>query len=148
MVEVRLTPSDAARGRELYLSITKPHPERYLKKRRVLTPAAPGVYRLEYLFPESGTWYFYLRYGPGQAGFYAFTAAVISPRAGGEDTFTMRMRRGLSTGVPAWVQPFGYAAFGLVAAFALAGVLAILHQLRRVTAPQLPAGGPFTPGAP
>lgn len=133
MVEVRLTPPDAAGGGELFLSITKPNPERYLKKRRVLTPTTAGVYRLDYPFPENGIWYFYLRYGPGQAGFYAFTPLGVEPRTGGEDTVTMRMRRGLSNGVPAWVQPFGYAVFGLVAALALAGVLGILNHLRRIT---------------
>ncbi len=133
IVEVRLTPPDTARGGELFLSMTKPTPERYLKKRRVLTPAAAGVYRLEYPFPESGIWYFYLRYGPGQAGFYAFAPLAVDPRPGGEDTVTMRMRRGLSAGVPAWIQPLGYAAFGLVAVLALAGVLVILNHLRRIT---------------
>lgn len=132
IIEVRLTPPDAAGGRELFLSMTKPNPERYLKKRRVLTPAAAGVYRLEYTFPENGIWYFYLRYGPGQVGFYAFAPLAVDPRVGGEDTVTMRMRRGLSHGVPAWVQPLGYAAFGLVAAVALAGVLVILNHLRRI----------------
>ena len=133
-VEVRLTPPDAAGGRELFLSMTKPTRERYLKKRRVLTPGAAGVYRLEYTFPENGIWYFYLRYGPGQAGFYAFAPLAVDPRVGGEDTVTIRVRRGLSNGVPAWVQPLGYAAFGLVAALALAGVLVILNHLRRSTA--------------
>ena len=133
IVEVRLIPPDAAQGRELFLSMTKPNPERYLKKRRVLTPAAAGVYRLEYTFPENGIWYFYLRYGPGQAGFYAFAPLAVDPRPGGEDTVTMRMRRGLSNGVPAWVQPLGYAAFALVALLALAGVLVILSHLRRTT---------------
>jgi hypothetical protein len=133
VVEVRLTPPSAAGGRELFLSITKPNPERYLKKRRVLTPAAAGVYRLEYTFPESGIWYFYARYGPGQAGFYAFAPLDVEARVGGEDTVTMRMRRGLSNGVPGWVQPLGYAAFGLVAALALAGVLVILNHLRRTS---------------
>jgi len=128
--DLRLTPPDAAGGAELFLSMTKPNPERYLKKRRVLTPAGPGVYRLEYTFPEGGTWYFYVRYGPGQAGFSAFAPRGVEPRADGEDTFTMRMRRGLSTGVPAWIQPLGYAAFALVAVLALAGVAAILNRLR------------------
>jgi hypothetical protein len=132
-VEVRLDPPSAAGGRELFLSMTKPNPERYLKKRLVLTPAAVGMYRLTYTFPENGVWYFYLRYGPGQAGFYAFAPLSVDPRAGGEDTLTMRMRRGLSNGVPAWIQPLGYAAFGLVAALALAGVLVILNHLRRTT---------------
>ncbi len=133
IVEIRLTPPDAAGGAELLLSMTRPNPERYVKKRSVLTPAAPGVYRLEYTFPEGGIWYFYVRYGPGQAGFSASSPRDVDPRAGGEDTFTMRMRRGLSTGVPAWIQPLGYAAFGLAAALALAGVAAILNRLRRIT---------------
>jgi hypothetical protein len=133
VVEIRLAPPGATGGGELFLSMTRPNPERYVKKRRVLTPAAPGVYRLEYTFQESGLWYFYVRYGPGQAGFYLFTPTNVEPRAGGEDTFTRRMRRGLSAGVPAWIQPLGYAAFGLVAGLALAGVAAILNRLRRMT---------------
>jgi hypothetical protein len=133
LVEVRLTPPDAAGGRELFLSMTKPNPHRYVKKRRVLTPAAAGVYRLDYAFPENGIWYFYLRYGPGQAGFYAFAPLAVDPRVGGEDTVTMRMRRGLSHGVPAWVQPLGYAVFGLVAGLALGAVLVILNHLRQIT---------------
>jgi hypothetical protein len=133
IVEIQLTPSDAAGGGELFLSMTRPNSKGYLRKRRVLTPATQGVYRLKYLFPENGMWYFYVRYGPGQAGFHALMPMAVDPRVGGEDRVTMRMRRGLSNGVPVWIQPLGYAAFGLVAALALIGVLAILNHLRRTT---------------
>jgi hypothetical protein len=122
--------------------MTKPNPGPYLKRRQLLSPDAPGVYRLEYRFPEGGLWYFYLRFGVGQAGFVALTRMVVAPRAGGQDTFTLPMRRGLAPGIPTWVQPLGYAVFGLIATLATAGVALILHHLRQVIgqgAPHRPA---------
>ena len=138
VIEIRLTPQNAAGNGELYLSMIKPTPGGYLKMRRVLTPATRGVYLFEYRFPEEGNWEFYLRYGPGQAGYSALTLADISPRVGGVDTFTSQMRRGYFERVPGWVQPLGYAAFGLLAALALAGVAAIMHHLRQIQSPARP----------
>jgi len=126
-VEVRLDPPAAARGGELLLSI---YNGKGVVNRHVLRPGADGVYRAAYPFPTRGVWRYYMRFGAGQAGFTSAGVASISPDAGSVDTFTAAFRSG-SAGVPAAVQPLGYAAFGLIAAGALAGVSAILARLRR-----------------
>jgi hypothetical protein len=76
-----------------------------------------------------GTWGYYLRFGPGQAGYASGGIVDLSPEAGAVETFTAVFRRGLSR-APQYVQTLGYAVFGLMAALALAGVWAILGWLR------------------
>lgn len=70
-----------------------------------------------------------MRFGPGQAGFVSAGVVDITPDGGKADAFTGVFHRGLGR-APGFVQPLGYAAFGLIAALALASVSWILVWLR------------------
>ncbi len=132
LVRVRLDPPTAAGGGELLLSI---YNGEGVINRHALQPVAPGVYQDEYVFPQGGLWRYYMRFGPGQAGFASADHVSITPEAGTVDTFSAVFRNDLAR-APGFVQPLGYAAFGLIASLALAGVSAILVWLaHRATAP-------------
>jgi hypothetical protein len=126
-VEVRLEPRDATRG-ELYLSLTSLE-QRGLHHRRVLRPLEPGVYGLEYTFPRGGVWGFYVRFGPGQAGFVGFGRLPITGEA---QQLRLELTDGFAREVPPYVQPLGYALFGLLATLALAGTTLLLRRVRQV----------------
>jgi hypothetical protein len=125
-VEVRVVPPGAAHGGELLLSIYRPG---VAVNRRALEPAAPGVYRAQYLFPVDGAWRYYMRFGPGQAGFVTAGYIGIANQPAGVDAAASRFRSGLRR-APAYVQPLGYAACGLIAAVAVAAIAAVLSEVR------------------
>lgn len=125
-VSIRVNPPSAPGSGELLLSIYNPDG---VVNRHVLEPVAPGVYEAEYVFPKGGTWRYYMRFGQGQAGFASVGYVGITPEAGAVDTASAVFRTGLRR-APAYVQPLGYAAFGLMAALALAGVSGVLVRLR------------------
>ncbi len=127
IVTIRMHPPYAAGDGELLLSIFQHHGG--VINRHVLEPVARGVYRTEFLFPSGGRWGYYMRFGPGQAGYASSGILDLTPEAGTVDTFTAVFRSGLAR-APRYVQSLGYAAFGLIAALALAGVWAILAWLR------------------
>lgn len=126
-VTIRLQPPYAARGGELLISMFQGAGS--VINRRVLEPRAPGVYRAEFLFPSGGRWGYYLRFGPGQAGYVSTGIVDLTPEAAIEESFTAVFYSSL-TRAPRYVQPLGYAAFGLIAALALAGIWVILARLR------------------
>jgi len=126
LVLVRLDPPAAAGGGELLLSIFTPGG---VTNRQVLQPTGAGVYQAKYAFPSGGRWGYHMRFGPGQAGFVSAGVVDITPDEGGIDTYTAVFHSGLGR-VPVFVQPLGYAAFGLIAAMALTGVSRILVWLR------------------
>ena len=125
VVVVRLQPLSAAGGGELLLSMFD---RRGTINRRVLEAVARGTYRAEFLFPSGGRWGYYVRFGPGQAGYAGAGVIDMTPEAGLVETFTAVLHSGLR-GAPQYVQPLGYAAFGVLAVLALAGVWAILAWL-------------------
>ena len=130
-VEVRLEPREANPGGELFLSLSRGR----LHQRRVLRQAEPGTYRLSYVFPEPGAWAVYLRYGAGQSGSAAWTNLSLPPAAARAEAVSVRFRDGFSRAVPGYVQPLGYAAFGVLAAFAVLGVAYLLRRIRRAPEP-------------
>ena len=132
-VEVRLEPREANAGGELFLSLSRGQ----LHKRRVLQQAEPGTYRLAYAFPEPGRWDAYLRYGAGQAGSVASTDLNLigPPAAARTEAVSVRFQDGFSHAVPRYVQPLGYAAFGVLAALAVVGVAYLLRRIRRAPEP-------------
>lgn len=130
LVTVEIDPPAAPHGGELLLSIYQP---RVVVNRRVLESSGPGQYRVEYLFPEDGVWRYYLRFGPGQAGYAGGGYLSITNRPGTTDRAQGVMRSGLRR-APAYVQSAGYGAFGVLAALAAVGIAAVLTRMRRVYA--------------
>lgn len=127
VVLIRLHPQSAAGNGELLLSMF--HRDGRVINRRVLEPMARGVYGTEFPFPSGGTWGYYMRFGPGQAGYSGGGIVDLTPEAGVVDTFRAVLHSGFR-GVPPYVQTLGYSAFGILAALALAGVWAILAWVR------------------
>jgi hypothetical protein len=135
LVTVQIDPPAAPRGGELLLSIYRPG---VIVNRRVLEPAGPGAYRAEYPFPVDGVWRYYLRFGPGQAGFAGAGYISIANVAGASDHAQALMRSGLRR-APPYVQTLGYAAFGLAAALAITGIAIVLARMRLVYSPRVPS---------
>ena len=127
LVTIRVDPPSAAGRAELLLSI---YNTAGVINRHVLEPVAPGAYEAEYVFPAGGIWRYYMRFGLGQAGLASAGYVRITAKTGSTDSASAVFRSGLRR-APAYVQPLGYAAFGLMAVLALAGVSAILIRLAR-----------------
>jgi len=130
LVLVGLDPATAAGRGELLLSIFS---RVGVTNRQVLEPSGMGVYQAHYLFPVGGAWGYYMRFGPGQAGFSSAGVVHITLEAGGIDSASGIFHSGLR-GAPGYVQTLGYAAFGLMAALSLAGVSWTLEQRLRAAA--------------
>ena len=130
---VQLEPHGVAGKTELMLSLTQGRTHH----RQVLQPLGQDQYRLEYRFPQGGTWNFYLRYGPGQAGYVGFIHETIQPGSGITQTFDVQLFNGYSGNVPAYVQPLGFAAFGLLALAAMLSVVWLLRWIGRQAAPAI-----------
>lgn len=128
---VQLEPHGVAGKTELMLSITQGRTH----YRQVLQPLGQDQYRLEYRFPQGGSWNFYLRYGPGQAGYVGSINEVIQPGSGNTQEIDLKLFNGYSGNVPAYVQPLGFAAFGLLALAALLSVVWLLRWIERQAVP-------------
>ncbi len=126
VVEVRLEPRDASTGGELFLSLSRGRRH----ERRVLRQTEPGTYRLIYAFPEQGVWNVYLRFGAGQAGSVAWGKLLVPVAGERVGSVSMRFRSGFARAVPRYVQPLGYAVFGVLASLAVAGVAYLLRRIR------------------
>jgi hypothetical protein len=127
LVTIRVDPPSAAGRGELLFSI---YNTAGVINRHVLEPIAPGAYEAEYVFPAGGIWRYYMRFGLGQAGFASAGYVRITAKTGSTDSASAVFRSGLRR-APAYAQPLGYAAFGLMAVLALAGVSTILIRLAR-----------------
>ncbi len=128
-VEVRLEPPDANAGGELFLSLSRGRRH----ERRVLRQTEPGTYRLLYAFPERGVWNVYLRFGAGQAGSVAWANLPVSVDGERAGDVSVRFRNGFARAVPRYVQPLGYAVFGVLASLAVVGVAYLLHRIRHAS---------------
>ena len=130
-VEVRLGPHDTNAGGELFLSLSRGR----LHERRVLQQAEPGTYRLAYAFPEQGMWDVYMRYGAGQAGSVVWTNLTVPAAGERAEAMSVRFQDGFARVVPNYVQPLGYAAFGVLVALAGLGVAYLLRRIQRASEP-------------
>lgn len=136
LVEVRFELKRANDSGELFLALS----QNGQYKRQVLQPSAPGVYRLRYSFPAEGDWNVYLRYGAGQAGLVAWTEVSVPPSPGRVETVSVRFEDGYAREVPGYVQPLGYAIYGLLTILAFLGVIYLLNRIRRA-----PTSDPLSP---
>ena len=97
-----------------------------------VNPSQPGVYRFD-VPTQGGVWNYYMRVGPGQAGFIG-RGRIFAPDTVG-NTLESRglLQNQFEDTVPAYVQPVGYALWAVVAALALWLVAVILGRLGRRT---------------
>jgi hypothetical protein len=89
------------------------------------------VYRFATPIREAGMYYARATVGPGQAGYVGFFDFYANPKT--PSSVFVSMRNQFEDAVPAYVQPVGYAVFGVVALFAF-GLSAIV--LRRLASTQ------------
>ena len=132
-VELRLDPADAARFERTELLLWMWGAGGRFN--RPVEPAAPGVYRLEAPRAMDGGWTYYLRLGAGQAGFVARGDLYLSARPGEADDRTIVLYNAFDTSVPGYVQPVGYAVYGVVALSAEKLIVLVLRSLGARTTP-------------
>lgn len=65
----------------------------------------------------------------------AWTNLSVPPAAARAEAVSVRFQDGFSRAVPRYVQPLGYAAFGVLAALAGLGVALLLRRIRRTPEP-------------
>jgi hypothetical protein len=99
---------------------------------RPVNPSQPGVYRFE-LPTQGGMWNYYMRVGPGQAGFIGRGRMFAPDTVGGSSESRGLLQNQFDDTVPAYVQPVGYTVWAVTAALALWLVAVILGRLGRRT---------------
>ena len=104
-------------------------------RRRISIPAEPErsgantIYRF-HLPISGGDWQYSLRLGSGQMGFSTYGGSIsYDERLGG--TRLLSFQNQFLDSVPVYVQPVGYAVYGLIALFALGLSALILRRLAR-----------------
>lgn len=88
-------------------------------------------------------WDVYLRYGVGQAGSVAWINMSVPAARARAEAVSVRLQDGFARTVPSYVQPLGYAAFGVLAALTVLGVANLLRRIQRAS-----EQSPFLPAAP
>lgn len=92
-------------------------------------PSSPGVYRFTAPITE-GQWRYYLRVGPGQAGYISREGFWVGKT---EDSAPIVLYNQFEDTVPTYVQPLGYAVWAIFAALALGLTGVVLSRLSRRT---------------
>jgi hypothetical protein len=87
------------------------------------------VYRFTTPIREAGMYYARAAVGPGQAGYIGFLDFYADPKT--SSSIFVSMRNQFEDSVPAFVQPVGYAVYGLVTLFALGLSAVVLRRLER-----------------
>jgi hypothetical protein len=87
------------------------------------------VYRFVTPIREAGTWQMRTTIGAGQAAFIGFSQFYANPQS--PDNVFVTLENSFAETVPSYVQPIGYAVYGLVALFALALTVLVFRRLER-----------------
>jgi Rrf2 family protein len=97
--------------------------------RRIVPASSPGVYRLEYTFPQDGYWEINLRHGIGLDRYYAGVDLNIDDFS---QNYTRRtvFQGDLDTRAPRYIQSIGFAVFGLLLFTTLMLIGAILRFIK------------------
>jgi hypothetical protein len=98
---------------------------------RVLPPVERGLYRLEYPFPESGSWVIRLRFGTGLDLYETQVSSYLDPSREKTLNFRSRFYGSLSADTPSYIQHLGFGIFALMLVIALTLVITILRWLKR-----------------
>jgi hypothetical protein len=87
------------------------------------------VYRFVTPIRSAGTWYMRTMIGAGQAGFIGFSQFYAAPTQ--QNTVFVSLENSLTDRVPGYVQPVGYAVYGLVGLFAFGLTALVFRRLER-----------------
>jgi hypothetical protein len=130
LVEVRTDPA-LTKNEELRFWIYRSDDDVRTFDSRVVPRVEPGLYRLEYTFPEAGSWGFNMRYGTGLDVYYANVSSYLDPAAERTVNYQDTFYGSLTTDTPRYMQPLGFGIFALVLAIALTLVITILRWLKK-----------------
>jgi hypothetical protein len=128
-IEIRTDPT-YTKNEELRFWIYRSDDDLRTFESRVVIPVEPGVYRLEYTFPERGQWGLNMRYGTGLDLYYANVSGIIEPSQERTINFSDVFYGTLTTGAPSYIQPLGFGIFALMLLIALTLVITILRWLK------------------
>lgn len=92
-------------------------------------PSAPGVYRFTAPITE-GQWRYYMRVGPGQAGYVSREGFSVAKT---EMKTDITLYNQFEDTVPTYIQPLGYTVWAVLTALALGLVTVVLSRLSRRT---------------
>ena len=87
------------------------------------------IYRFETPVREAGQWYIRTTLGAGQAAYIGFSQPYLDPKD--SSSSLVFLRNSFADTVPAYVQPLGYAVYGLVAFLAIALTTFVLRRLEQ-----------------
>lgn len=87
------------------------------------------VYRFTTPIKAAGSWNMRTMIGAGQAGFIGFSQFYADPTQSG--SAFVSLQNNFSDTVPAYVQPVGYAVYGVVALFALGLTTIVFRRLEK-----------------
>ena len=130
VIEVTTQPEITGRREMMFYLFPRSRGSEQHTVRRVAPAVESGRYRLEVELPEDGPWGFSLRYGSGLDLYYGFVEQRIDSTADWQVRQLVTFRGGLEPGVPGYVQPLGFALFGLIAILTLVLIAVILRGLR------------------
>jgi hypothetical protein len=130
LIEVRTDPA-VTKNEELRFWIYRNDDDSRAFDSRVVPPVEPGLYRLEYTFPEKGSWELRMRYGTGLDLYYANVSNYLEPSQEKTLNFRETFYGSLSTSTPRYIQPLGFGIFALMLVIALTLVVTILRWLKR-----------------
>jgi hypothetical protein len=130
LIEVRTDPA-ITKNEELRFWIYRNDDDSRAFDSRVAPPVEPGLYRLEYSFPEKGSWELRMRYGTGLDLYYANVSNYLEPSQEKTLNFRETFYGSLTTSTPRYIQPLGFGIFALMLVIALTLVVTILRWLKR-----------------
>jgi hypothetical protein len=87
------------------------------------------VYRFVTPVRQAGMWSMRTMIGAGQVGFIGFSQFYANPNE--PNTIFVTLQNNFSSTVPSYVQPVGYAVYGVVALFALGLTTLVFRRLER-----------------
>lgn len=130
LIEIRTDPAITGRGEMRYV-IYRTDDDLRTFDTRITPPVEPGLYRLEYTFPEMGYWEIRLRFGTGLDLYETEVSSYLDPTQETTVSFRNMFYGSLSADTPRYVQPLGFSIFALMLAIALTLVVTILRWLKR-----------------
>ncbi len=130
LIEARTDPRVTGQG-EMRFIIYRTDDDLRDFEARVVPPVEGGLYRLEYTFPDKGSWEIRLRFGTGLDLYETWISSYLDPSSETTLNFRNVFYGSLSADTPRYVQPLGFGIFALMLLLALTLVVTILRWLKR-----------------